>query len=243
MPRPHARTATAIAIAVTLLVSGCKKKDEGPRPTASAPVARVETRLQVTTVSPDRIQARSNAELKVYGAAFEAGATVTLGGERVADVAFVDPNTLSLTAPTLPAGSHDVTVRNPDGTSATLRSVLTVERPVLDDVDCRFVRILFGFDSAGLDTTGRDLLDARMACYQKSTGSLQVAGHADERGTTDYNLDLGQRRAETVRDHLVRQGVSTSRVKAVSFGEERPADSRSSEAAWAANRRAEVSAE
>jgi peptidoglycan-associated lipoprotein len=67
-----------------------------------------------------------------------------------------------------------------------------------------------------------------------------IQGHTDERGTREYNLALGERRAAAVRDYLQSLGVSASQLSIVSYGEERPVDPRSTEAAWAQNRRAEL---
>lgn len=72
---------------------------------------------------------------------------------------------------------------------------------------------------------------------------LTVEGHCDERGTTDYNLALGQKRADAVRDYLLKLGVGAARVKAVSYGKEAPADASQTEEAWAKNRRAHFVAE
>ena len=69
---------------------------------------------------------------------------------------------------------------------------------------------------------------------------MQVEGHADERGTTDYNLALGQRRADTVKRHLVAKGVSPSRLATRSMGEERPVSRGHDEGAWSKNRRVEL---
>lgn len=66
---------------------------------------------------------------------------------------------------------------------------------------------------------------------------VQIEGHCDERGTPQYNLALGERRAYTSRDYLARVGVSGSRLSTISYGEERPQDSRQSETGWARNRR------
>jgi peptidoglycan-associated lipoprotein len=67
--------------------------------------------------------------------------------------------------------------------------------------------------------------------------TLTVEGHADERGTREYNLALGERRANSVRDYLVALGINPARLSTVSYGEERPAVLGSSESAWAQNRR------
>jgi peptidoglycan-associated lipoprotein len=69
---------------------------------------------------------------------------------------------------------------------------------------------------------------------------ITIAGHADERGTREYNLALGQRRAESVADYLVLKGISRSRLTIKSYGEEMPAVSGSNERSWGRNRRAEI---
>ena len=71
--------------------------------------------------------------------------------------------------------------------------------------------------------------------------ALLIEGHCDERGTNEFNLSLGEYRAQSVRDALMARGVSTSRMQTISYGEERPADPGHNESAWAANRRAEFS--
>ena len=70
---------------------------------------------------------------------------------------------------------------------------------------------------------------------------LRLQGHADERGTREYNLALGERRANAVRAYLVAQGASRTQVEVISYGEEKPADAGHSERAWAMNRRVEFS--
>lgn len=70
---------------------------------------------------------------------------------------------------------------------------------------------------------------------------IVIEGHCDERGTNEFNLSLGEYRAQSVRDALMARGVSTSRMQTISYGEERPADPGHNESAWAANRRAEFS--
>ena len=74
---------------------------------------------------------------------------------------------------------------------------------------------------------------------ESSSKSFVVEGHCDERGTNEYNMALGERRAKAAKDYLVNLGVSASKLTIISFGEERPADSGHSESAWAQNRRGE----
>ena len=73
-----------------------------------------------------------------------------------------------------------------------------------------------------------------------NSSEIIIAGFTDERGTAEYNRGLGERRAESVRETLIAQGVDGNRIQTVSFGAEMPADSGHDEAAWAKNRRAEI---
>ena len=98
-------------------------------------------------------------------------------------------------------------------------------------------RIYFGYDRYDLSTEARNVLKNQAAWLsQYSQVTAVVAGHADERGTREYNLALGARRADSVKAFLVSQGVNPSRLTTVSYGKERPVDARSNEAGWALNR-------
>ncbi len=221
-------------------VGACKKKVPPPPPDP-VPVQQVESKLQITSVSPSVVDADKATTAKVYGSNFEAGASVTFGSASATNVTVIDPNTIDVNVPAMTAGTYDVMVSNPSGESTTLRQGLTVRGPVSGN--CSQATVYFGFDSAGLSSDARNLLNGNIQCYQQGSGSIRVAGHADERGTTDYNLALGNRRAETVKRHLSSQGVSGGRIQTVSYGEERPAQRGSNESAWAKNRRAEVKTE
>ncbi|NCN26399.1 peptidoglycan-associated lipoprotein Pal [bacterium] len=100
--------------------------------------------------------------------------------------------------------------------------------------------VYFEYDSFALDSTSKAALDAAAQWLSANPGqSIQVEGHCDERGTTEYNLALGERRAGSVKDYLVSRGVSAGQVSIISYGEERPAVEGMDESAWAQNRRAE----
>lgn len=100
--------------------------------------------------------------------------------------------------------------------------------------------IYFEYDSFSLNSASREALGmAAQWLKANAAQKVQIEGHCDERGTTEYNLALGERRASTVRDFLVGQGVSSSQVSTISYGEERPLVSGSDESAWSKNRRAE----
>jgi peptidoglycan-associated lipoprotein len=99
-------------------------------------------------------------------------------------------------------------------------------------------RVLFGFDSSEL-TSGSQATLNRQAAFLAARPALRITieGHCDERGTREYNLALGERRASVVRDYLVARGINAARIKTISYGKERPAAVGSNEAAWAKNRR------
>ncbi len=99
-------------------------------------------------------------------------------------------------------------------------------------------RVFFGYDSYALTPEGREVLLGQAKWLQKYDElTVIVEGHADERGTREYNLALGDRRGNTVRDYLIALGVAPSRISVISYGKERPAVPGSNEAAWTQNRR------
>ena len=100
-------------------------------------------------------------------------------------------------------------------------------------------RVYFETDSYSVDSEDRATLDAQAAWLMRNPSvRVTIEGHADERGTREYNLALGDRRANAAKNYLVSRGVSPSRMTVISWGKERPAALGSDESAWAQNRRA-----
>ncbi len=110
----------------------------------------------------------------------------------------------------------------------------TIEMLAIDVPD----RVFFAYDSYSLSTTAQGTLN-KQAKWLKANPSVAIAieGHADERGTREYNLALGDRRASSVKDYLMSQGISSNRINTISYGKERPVKSGSNDTAWAQNRR------
>ncbi len=109
-----------------------------------------------------------------------------------------------------------------------------LERDIFENED-----ILFEFDSAKLSEEAQQILRTKAEWLRKNArAQVIIEGHCDERGTNEYNLALGDRRAFSAKAFLIDLGISQSRLTTVSYGEERPLDSRSDEEAWAKNRRA-----
>lgn len=98
-------------------------------------------------------------------------------------------------------------------------------------------RVYFAYNQYDLSAQARDTLRKQAQWLSEYSGAiLVIGGHADERGTREYNLALGARRAEATKAFLISQGVNPSRMTTVSYGKERPIDGASTEAAWARNR-------
>lgn len=136
----------------------------------------------------------------------------------------------------LPSSGYSTSpVPSSGGQRGAIGSPAEVERELVSVGDT----VYFAFDSYSLDAVAQRTLDRQSSILLKS-GSIPVTveGHADERGTREYNLALGERRASSVKDYLVASGITPGRIRTISYGEERPAAFGSSEADWAKNRRA-----
>ena len=99
-------------------------------------------------------------------------------------------------------------------------------------------RVFFATNKSTLTTASRDTLRKQAAWMRKKKDvAVSVEGHADERGTREYNLALGERRANAVKDYLMTYGISGGRITVISYGKERPVNSGSNPLAWSQNRR------
>lgn len=125
--------------------------------------------------------------------------------------------------------------------AASVESPVAAASPAhVQEMLANFQRVYFDTDSSELNDTSRAVLAANATIMQAHPEvRVQIQGHADERGTSDYNLALGQRRADVVQASLLDQGVSTSRTDLISYGEEMPVSTAHDERAWSQNRRVE----
>lgn len=123
-----------------------------------------------------------------------------------------------------------------------------VEEPTVPDIEITqewseipaLKAVIFDYDSTSIGSGQRQTLKDNVAIIKKlpSSVTVRVAGHCDDRGTIEYNIALGQRRANAVRSFYKTAGIAKSRLKTISFGEERPVCTTENEACWARNRRA-----
>ena len=138
-------------------------------------------------------------------------------------------------------GSADVTATGTeDGLGVnTLDESQEMPENAVDPLTLQTV-FYFDFDSSVLNMELREALDAQAEYLQTTSSLLRLEGHSDDRGTREYNLALGERRAKAVIDYLALQGVERSRMEAISYGEEKPVAFGAGEDSWKLNRRVEI---
>jgi len=135
------------------------------------------------------------------------------------------------------SGEGTITETSPESSSES--SSASIERGSQEDLIVNVGdRIYFKYDSSKLDEEAQELLqDQVLWLKQYSNVSVIIEGHCDERGTREYNLALGEKRAQSVKNYLISLGISSDRVSTISYGKERPAVVGSNDGAWAQNRR------
>ncbi|AKO47218.1 peptidoglycan-associated lipoprotein Pal [[Haemophilus] ducreyi] len=152
--------------------------------------------------------------------------------KKIAKVLMIAAPAFVLTACSSSSGKTDANANmNGDAMAVNQFGGMTSE-----DLQTRYNTVYFNFDSYAVEGEYRQLLDAHAAYLTSSNSKVTVTGHADERGTPEYNIALGQRRADAVKNYLATKGVS--QVSTVSYGEEKPSVLGHTEADYAKNRRA-----
>ena len=143
------------------------------------------------------------------------------------------------TASQVSGDSASTSASNTASSSSSSSAAASTEKTLAEKLTQVGDTVNFDFDSAELTVSARSTLN-RQSAFLSVNPELMIVieGHADERGTREYNLALGDRRATAVRDYLVAKGINSARIRTVSYGKERPAVSGSDDASWAKNRRA-----
>jgi len=223
-----------------LLLAGCPKPKPPP---AAAPEAKAPPppAVAIDDVAPRQTTEGIPVTVHLEGHGFVAGSEVQIGGRAARGVDVIDDRELSFRVDeSLEVGRHDISVTTPAGDRAQRQGGFTVLSVPASAGDCSFQTVRFDFNEASLTSGARQQLDSNAGCMESQQSlRVQLVGHADERGSTLYNLSLGQRRAESVRQYLVNMGISSARLATLSYGEERPEQGGQSESAWATNRRVE----
>lgn len=220
------------------LLMGCPKPKPPPQAVSEAPVGPA---IVIDDVSPSETVHGVGVTVHLQGSGFVEGSVVELGGVKARGVDVIDDAELSFrVGESQSVGRHDIKVITPDGDVALRTGAFLVKAPPSSAVECSLTTIRFDFNETSLTDSARDSLAKNAECLEAQAGlNVQLVGHADERGSTLYNLSLGQRRADSVRQYLVNLGVQSDRLATLSYGEERPEVSGQNEQAWAMNRRVE----
>ncbi len=219
----------AAAVAALLIFSGCPKKDEiPPAKTALSPGESGAPSAPAASQAPGAAQARAAETAKPPAGSAPVNEEDLSASERAAKAA-------AATAMGGSDGQDGLTAERMSGAEASAGAAgLTGQ--ARQDLESLVVH--FDFDRAELRPDALPILDkaAKLLLADKPV-RIVLEGHCDERGTPEYNLALGQRRAEAVKQYLVDKGVAAKTLDTVSMGSEQPVDPAHNEAAWAKNRR------
>ncbi|UCZ55637.1 peptidoglycan-associated lipoprotein Pal [Desulfurispirillum indicum] len=151
------------------------------------------------------------------------------------DAAVSEPTVSETTTPTETTTAPEMQIED--------REQYAFTSPVLGKIyldGTELYTVHFDFDRSSIRPDARKVLDNNIAYLKNNPNArIVIEGHCDERGSSDYNLALGDRRAQSVKDYLVTGGIDASRLTTISYGKERPVDPRSNEWAWQKNRRGE----
>ena len=238
--RPYFRTLLISACALTLVVAGCNKKPQKAAPsTYTPPPAAVKPTVSLsadkTTINPGGSAKLTwtSTDANNVSIAPEVGAVTAQGTTTVTPA---KSTTYTVTA-SGPGGNADATVSIAVSTPAPVS-----EAPKTSSIDELFLQEVadayFDYDSAELRPDARQAIQKDAAFFkQYPTMRVTIEGHCDERGSTEYNLALGQRRANAVMQYLVSLGIPESRLNATSWGKEKPFCMEATEACYAKNRR------
>ncbi|HXE91434.1 MAG TPA: peptidoglycan-associated lipoprotein Pal [Terriglobales bacterium] len=234
--RRNTRQAWIIAsLAVLLALGGCKKRTEAPPPTPAPPPPAAAPTASISA-SPTTIQRGQAATLTWHTSNADSAVISGIGSVAASGSQAVTPEastTYSLTAKGPGGEASDsvrITVAEPTAAVPSATEAELFARNVQD--------VFFDYDRSDIRPDAQRTLEAN-ARFLNEHASIPfvVEGHCDERGSTEYNLALGDRRANAVREALIRLGVNASRIRTISFGKEKPFCMQSNEDCWQQNRR------
>lgn len=236
--RPLYRACLLVALAAAALTVGCGKKPviSGTPAPPTAPAARPTVTIQANPTSVNKGEATtlnwSSTNATQVTIAPEVGAVASEGSTKVTPA---DSTTYTVTA-SGPGGTADATVRV---TVAAPPAEPAAAPSSLDEMFLKEVQdAYFDLDKADIRSDARSAL-AKSADFLRNYPQVKVVveGHCDERGSTEYNLALGDRRAAAVKQYLVSLGIGADRISTVSYGKEKPFCNESNESCWQQNRR------
>lgn len=231
-------TLLLLAFAAIMVVGGCKKKVAPPAPPAAPPPPQPKATL---SVSPDSLTRGGSATL-TWSTQDATSVNIDVIGD-------VQPSGSQQVSPSSSTTYH-LTAKGPGGTAeATARLTVVAPppppapappEPSEAELFAKAVKdIYFDYDRYDLRPADKEIIDADAAFLSAHPSIIfTIEGHCDERGSTDYNLALGDNRANSAKDALIKAGVAARQIKVISFGKEKPFCTESIESCWQQNRRA-----
>ncbi len=234
--RPSTKQWWMIAsLAVLLALGGCKKRTEAPPPAATPPPPAAAPTASITA-SPTNIQRGQSATLTWRTTNADSAIISGIGSVAPSGSQAVTPETST---------TYSLIAKGPGGeASDTVRVTVaeaTMAGPSATEAElfARSVQdVYFDYDQYDIRPDAQRTLEANARFLAQHAGiRFVLEGHCDERGSTEYNLALGDRRANAVREALMRLGVSADRIRTISFGKEKPFCAQSNEDCWQQNRR------
>lgn len=239
MKHRHRILVPVVLLVALVAVAGCKKK-HAPPPAETAPAAAIPPPTAEITATPAVISAGDQVTLS-----WRTTDATTVSIDGIGDVATAGVKTVT---PTVSTSYHLVARGDGGSTDATARVTVNgapaVEAPsnsmsAEEEFKANVQDIFFDYDADAIRADAQATL-SRDASYLASHPNVKIVigGYCDERGSDEYNLALGQNRADAARSALVTAGVAATRIRVVSFGKEKPFCSESTEACWQQNRRA-----
>lgn len=228
-----------VVFAALITLTGCKKKAKPLPPAATAPVATAPAPTAVLTATPNVVSAGDQVQLSWRTTDATKVQIDGIGDVPSSGVKTVTPNesiSYHLVA-TGDGGNTDATARvtvNPPPAVAVPTSTLSAEEEFRSNVQDLF----FDYDTYDLRDDQKDRV-THDAAYLSSHPDVKIVigGYCDDRGSNEYNLALGQKRADSVKEQLVAAGVAASRIRVVSYGKEKPFCTEATEECWQSNRR------
>ena len=230
----------ALLLVALVAVSGCKKKQPLPPPQAAPPPASVAAPTAQLTATPTVVSAGDQVQLS-----WRTTDATTVSIDGIGDVPTSGVKTVTPTQST----TYHLVARG-DGGSADASASVTVNAPPAVQVPTNTMSaeeefkanvqdIFFDYDADAIRADAQATL-SKDASYLASHPNVRVVigGYCDERGSDEYNLALGQRRAESTKAALVQAGVAADRMRVISYGKEKPFCTQSDESCWQQNRRA-----
>jgi peptidoglycan-associated lipoprotein len=184
---------------------------------------------------------KKNLTWMVIFVLFTFGMTIFTGCAEKKSVVKSDTTQVQESAPALIPQSAAETAKQASSAEAAKIKESAVEQSSLTGATAKspVSDINFDFDSSAIGPDARKILNVNAGFFSKNrVSAIVVEGHCDERGTAEYNMALGQRRAQETKKYLVNLGINESKITTISYGNERPLDTGNNEEAWAKNRRA-----